>query len=109
MDVSMLCVLLVASSAFAMDPDEEQKTIVLSSSDHNRLEIHRKKLKFKCSGSYWGSSNRDYRGKSRICVQDSILAPRVIRMTKGECPVVVLQAGNDMIYYHNYFKIVLRD
>ncbi len=109
MDVSMLCVLLVASSAFAIDPDEGQKTIVLSSSDNYKLEIHGKKLEFKYLDSYWCSSNRNYRGKSGTYVQDSILTPRVIRMTKGECPVIVLQAGKDIIYYHNYFKVVLRD
>ncbi len=109
MDVSMLCVLLVASSAFAIDQDEGQKTIVPSSSDHYKLEIHGKKLQFKCLDTYWCSSNRNYCGKSGDYVQGSILAPRVIRMTKGECPVIVLQAGNDIIYYHNYFKIILRD
>ncbi len=110
MDGSILCcVLLAASFVFATEPNKEKNTNTLSASDHYKLKIHGKKLEFKGSDSYSGSKNENCRGKSGVYVQDSILAPRVIRMTKGECPVIVFRVGNDIIYYHNYFKIVLRN
>ncbi len=103
----VLCgvLLIAASSAFAIQPGEEKGISLLSTSDHNKLRIQGKKLDFKCPEPF--SDSECFKGRSGVYVQDSILAPRAIRITKGESPVIVLQVGNEMIYYHNYFKIVL--
>ncbi len=105
----LCCVLLAVSSAFATQPGEEKDANLLSTSDQYKLKIHGKKLEFKCSDPYFGSNSEYYQGKSGVYVQGSILAPRVIRITKGESPVIIFQVGNEMIYYHNYFKIVMKN
>ncbi len=101
--------LAVANSVFAIQPGKEETTDLLSTSDHYTLKIHSKKLDFKCSDPYFSSNIKNFDGISGTYVQGSILAPRVIRVTKGESPVIILQVGNDIIYYHNYFKIVIKN
>ncbi len=110
-DGLMLCgvLLLATSNAFGIESGEEKSTNTLSTSDQYKLKIHGKKLDFKCSYPYSGSNSENYQGKSGVYMQGSILAPRVIRITHGESPVIIFQVGNDLIYYHNYFKIVLRN
>jgi hypothetical protein len=107
----LLCsvLLLAASSVFAIQPGEEEKINLLSRGDNFKLKIHGKKLDFKCSDPYSGSNRKNYQGISGVYVKDSILLPRVIRVTKGESPVIILQVGNDIIYYHNYFKITMKN
>ncbi len=107
----VLCsvLLLAASSVFATQSGEGKNINLLSTSDHYKLKIHGKKLDFKCSDPYSGSNRKNYQGISSVYVQASILVPRVIRVTKGESPVIILQVGNDMIYYHNYFKIIMKN
>ena len=101
--------LAVASSAFATQPGEEEIANSLSTSDHYKLKIRGKKLDFKCPDPYSSSNRNNYQGISDVYAQDSILVPRVIRVTKGESPVIILQVGNDTIYYHNYFRIVIKN
>ncbi len=101
--------LTAASSVFAKQPGEEETANLLSTSDHYKLKIHSKKLDFKCPVPYTSSSRNNFQGISGTYAQDSILVPRAIRVTKGESPVIILQVGNDIIYYHNYFKIVIKN
>ncbi|MCP4270168.1 MAG: hypothetical protein GY777_32105 [Candidatus Brocadiaceae bacterium] len=101
--------LAAASSVLAKQPGEEEITNLLSTSDHYKLKIRSKKLDFKCSAPYSNSNRKNFQGISWAYVQDSILVPRVIRVTKGESPVIILQVGNDIIYYHNYFRIVIKN
>ncbi len=109
--LALCSVLLLAatSSVFAIQPGEEETTNLLSTIDRSTLNIHSKKFDFKYSDPYSGSNRKDYQGTSGAYVQNSILVPRVIRLTKGESPVIILQVGNDIIYYHNYFKIVIKN
>ena len=110
MDCLVLCsILLVSSSAFVIQPGEENNTNMHSISDQYKLKIHGKKLDFKSTYPFSGANSENFQEKSGVYVQGAILAPRVIRITKGESPVIIFQVGNDMIYYHNYFKIILKN
>lgn len=101
--------LLTAGSVSAMQLDKGENTSEFSTSDHYNLNIDSIKLDFKCSDPYFGSNGGNYMEKSGFYFESSILVPRIIKTTKGESPVIIFQAGNDMIYYHNFFKIVLKN
>ncbi len=107
----LCCVLSLAaaSSAFAIQSGEEENINALSTSNHYKLKIHGKKLDYKYSGPFSGSNSVNYQGKAGSYAHGSILVPRAIRVTDGGSPVIIFQAGNEIIYYHNYFKIVMKN
>ncbi len=107
----VLCsiMLLVVNNAFAIKPGEDKNPNGFPSGAYYKMNIHGKNEGFKCPETYFGSNIENYQGKPYVCVQGSNLATSVIRVTKGESPVIIFQVGNDTIYYHNYFRIVMKN
>jgi hypothetical protein len=101
--------LLVVSNAFAIKPGEDKNPNGFTSGAYYKMNIHGKIEGFKCPETYFGSNIENNQGNSGVCVQGYNLATRAIRVTKGGSPVIILQVGNDTIYYHNYFRIVMKN
>ena len=101
--------LLVDNNAFAIKPGEDNIPNGFPSDAYYKMNIHGNNEGFKCPETYFGSNIANYQRRPYVYVQDSNLGTSVIRITKGESPVIIFQVGNDTIYYHNYFRIVMKN